>query len=88
MESNRIIVISDTDNLRVSRAVDVYHQNFPEMRIRGPSARLAAEKLAEQLVYSLDAVCDPFHRDPVRHAIADALAFVARKETAHHGQEP
>lgn len=60
-----------------TQLVNIHHQNFPEMWIGGETPKLAAEELANHLESNLDAVSDPFHREPVRNAIADVQAFLA-----------
>ena len=68
--------------------VEVFHPNFPEMRVVGNSPKEAAEDLAVKLRASLDTVSEPFHRQPVREAIADVDAFLSRVEAPHAEPNP
>ena len=81
MSSNEsmVVVTEDSCNACGTHRVDVHHQSFPEMRVRGESGQQAAENLITRLESNLDAVSDPSHREPVRLAIADVRAFLNRE---------
>jgi hypothetical protein len=68
-----IIAPSDT-----SSAATVYHQNFPEIRAEGSSAKDAAAQLVNKLTRALDTALTDARRTPVTEAIADVRAFVEK----------
>jgi hypothetical protein len=73
---NRVIVApSDT----VSSAT-VYHQNFPEIRAEGGSAKEAAAFLVNKLTRALDSALTDWRRSRVDEAIADVQAFVEKED--------
>lgn len=74
---DQIIVIDTTCSACGVDAINVYHQHFPELRTGGCSTTEAAQRLADQLESSLDAVDDPSKRQRAQQAIADARAFAA-----------
>lgn len=63
--------------------IAVHHENLPELRVGGPSAAEAAERLARRLKSSLDVVVTPAKRQPVEQAIDDVRAFVEQEVGAH-----
>ena len=80
-DRNRIVVSQTSCNICEDDAIEVYHQGFPELTVRGASAEQAVKRLLKQFESSLDAVSDPFHRDPVLKAISDARAFLRWEHT-------
>jgi hypothetical protein len=86
-DARKIIVTEDLCNVCDTPHVEVHHQEFPEMRITGPTAAEAAERLAEQFETAIEVVTDPAHREPVRQAIADVRAFLEREGVAHPGRD-
>lgn len=76
-DPNNVIVTENACGACGTDAIEVSHQNFPEMRTRGRTAREAAERLASQLESALDVVVDPAHREPVVQAIADIRALLS-----------
>jgi len=68
-------------------AFQIYHRDFPEMRIEGNSAEQAADQLVIRLTASLDNVSDSSHREAVQIAIGDARAFLNREGAAHPGRD-
>ena len=73
---NRVI-IAPSD--RTSTAT-VYHQNFPEIRAEGSSAKEAAGMLVNKLTRALDSALTDWRRSRVDEAIADVQAFVEKGE--------
>ena len=72
-----VIVVDQLCDVCVTPHINIHHQNFPEMWVSGETPRLAAENLVIRLRGNLDAVSDPFHREPVCDAMADVQAFLA-----------
>lgn len=64
-------------------AIQIYHESFPELRIEGESAELAAEHLVDRLVAALDSVADATHRAAVLAALDDVRTFLGPKGTGH-----
>jgi hypothetical protein len=54
----------------------VYHQDFPEIRADGESARDAASHLANQLRRALDSALTIWRRQTIEAAIADVEEFL------------
>jgi hypothetical protein len=54
----------------------VHHQDFPEIRADGESARDAATHLANQLRRALDTALTIWRRQTIEAAIADVEAFL------------
>ncbi len=77
-DSRQVVVTEESCSVCGTPQVNVHHQSFPEMSINGDSPERAAEDLALRLKANLDAVSDPLHQDPVRRAIADVQAYLAR----------
>lgn len=78
-DPRKVIVTERHCSTCSTETVEAYHESFPEMRLGGTSAGQAAERLARRLKGSLDVVCDPPHREPVRQALADVRAFLNRE---------
>lgn len=85
-DTSKIIVVANHCDTCGTDNVQVYHKQFPELRVMGASSEEAAERLARKLGVSLKAVPDPLHGDPVRQAIADLEAFLKREGAAHLGR--
>jgi hypothetical protein len=73
VSSKVIIAPSDT-----SSAATVHHQNFPEIRAEGSSAKEAAEMLVNKLTRALDSALTDWRRERMDEAIADVQAFVEK----------
>jgi hypothetical protein len=86
-DPRRIIVTESCCQACDVHTVQVYHENFPEMRIEGMSAELAAEHLADRLTAILDSVSDPAHRAAVRVVIDDTRAFLEREGAVHPARD-
>jgi hypothetical protein len=86
-DPRKIIVVEGLCDACGVRAIHVYHQDFPEMRIEGMSAEQAADQLAVRLTAALDNVSDPSHRDAVQVALGDARAFLNREGAVHPGRD-
>jgi quercetin dioxygenase-like cupin family protein len=78
-DANMVVVTEDFCNACGTPQVNVHHESFPELSVRGESPDEGAENLALQLKPNLDAVSDPSHRERVRRAMADVEAFLARE---------
>jgi hypothetical protein len=63
-----------------THAVRIHHQSFPELRLEGESAEMAASLLIERLLTAFDSVADPTHRETVQVAVADLRAFLDRRQ--------
>ncbi len=87
-DPRRIIVTESCCQACDVHTVQVFHQNFPEMRIEGMSAEQAADHLADRLSAALDSVPDPLHSEAVRVAIDDARAFLDREGAFHPARDP
>jgi hypothetical protein len=85
--SRRIIVTESCCQACDVHTVQVYHQNFPEMRMEGMSAERAAGFLADRLTAALDSVSDPTHIEAVRVAIDDTRAFLDREGAVHPARD-
>jgi hypothetical protein len=69
------VIVAPSDS---SSSAIVYHQNFPEIRAEGCSAKEAAALLANKLTRALDSALTDARRSPVTEAIADVQAFVEK----------
>ena len=78
-DAKMIVVTEDFCNACGTPQVNVHHESFPELSVRGETPDEGAENLALQLKPNLDAVSDPSHRERVRRAMADVEAFLARE---------
>ena len=85
--ANRIIVTESLCTACSSHTVHVYHQDFPELRIEGPSAEQAVDYLAGRLTADRDAVSDPPLQAAVQFAIDDIRAFLHREGAALPARE-
>lgn len=79
-DASRVVVLDQECDTCGTDRIAVFHEAFPELRPTGPSATLAAERLASQLTQNLSAVVDPAHRGPVHQALADIDAFLERAD--------
>ena len=86
-DPRKIIVVEGLCDACGVRAIHVYHQDFPEMRIEGKSTEQAADQLTARLMASLDNVSDSSHRAAVQVAIDDARAFLGREGPVHPGRD-
>ena len=68
--------------------IAVHHEDLPELRLSGPSAAEAAERLVRRLRSSLDVVVIPAKRLPVERAIDDVRAFVELEKALHEACHP
>jgi hypothetical protein len=84
---NNVIVMDYACKTCGGESIQVYHEHFPELRVAGPSAGEAAERLAMRLENSLSTVADSGHRDPALQALADVRAFVDRQGAVHPGRD-
>lgn len=86
-DPKRIIVTESCCEACSVHTVRVHHEKFPEMRVEGRTAEVAAGHLANRLSAAHDGVADASHREAIRNAIDDARAFLDRKGAAHPGRE-
>lgn len=77
-DPNMVVVTEASCGACGTPRVKLHHQSFPEMSTSDESPRRAAESLLLHLKSSLDAVSDPGHQEPVRGAIADVQAYLAK----------
>lgn len=78
-DASRIIVVGNQCGACGADNVQVYHAQFPELRVMGVSSEEAAVRLSTKLETSLMTVSDPMHGDPVRQAIADIQVFLKKE---------
>jgi hypothetical protein len=81
--SKSIIVTDSLCSACDVHTVEIYHENFPELRVEGVSAEQAADHLADRLLAALDNVSDVSHRKAVRLALVDVRAFLDREGAVH-----
>jgi hypothetical protein len=86
-DPRRIIVTESCCQGCDVHTVQVYHENFPEMRIEGMSAEQAADHLVDRLTANLDSVSDPSHLEAVRAVIDDTRAFLDREGAVHPARD-
>lgn len=67
--------------------VRVHHQIFPELRVEGLSAEIAAGHLRNRLAASRETVPDDSHREAVQGAIDDLQAFLDRQGADHPARD-
>jgi hypothetical protein len=84
---SNVIVVDGACTTCGGESIEVHHESFPELRVVGPSAGEAAERLAARLENSLSTVADRAHRDPALQALADVQAFVDREGSVHPGRD-
>jgi hypothetical protein len=63
-----------------ANTTQVHHHDFPEIRAQGPTAKAAAQQLANQLTRALDSALTKWRRDTVQQAIDEVRAFVANTQ--------
>ncbi len=86
-DPRRIIVTENRCHACSARTVLVHHQSFPELRVEGMSAEMAAGHLANRLAAACDSALDPAHGEAIRLALADARAFLDREGAAHMARD-
>jgi hypothetical protein len=86
VDANKIIVAEIECNTCGTDRFEVFHQDFPELRIAAPTAEQAVQRLVGQLTTSLDVAVAPLHREPVCQAIADLNAFLGRENSSRPAQ--
>ena len=59
-----------------AHAVQVHHQDIPELNADGESPELAAVNLAQDLAREIEGVADDFRREAFQRALADIRAFI------------
>jgi hypothetical protein len=77
--SESIVVTESLCSACDVHTVEIYHENFPELRVEGMSAEQAANHLADRLEAALDNVSDLLHRKSVHLALVDLRAFLDRE---------
>lgn len=75
-DPQRIIVTASCCEACSVDTVRVHHERFPELRVEGKTAEMAAGHLTNRLLAAQDSVSGPAHRDALRHAIDDTRAFL------------
>lgn len=86
-DPRRIIVTESCCDACNVHTVRVHHEHFPEMRVEGSNAELAAGHLANRLSSAHDYVPDAIHREAIRVALADTRAFLDRTGPIHPGRD-
>lgn len=86
-DPKRIIVTESCCHSCSVHTVRVHHENFPELRIEGVSAEVAAGHLANRLAAAHDSVTDLAHREAIRGALDDMRAFLERQGPTHPGRD-
>jgi hypothetical protein len=61
-------------------SVQVYHNDFPNLRADGDSLEDAAANLVQGLTREINDAADDPRRDSLRRAIAEVQAFIERPE--------
>jgi len=61
-------------------SVQVYHKDFPHLRVDGDSIEDAAANLVQGLTSEINDVVDDPRRDLLRRAIREVQAFIERPE--------
>lgn len=86
-DPKRIIVTETCCEACSIHTVRVHHQQFPELRVEGMTAEMAAGHLVNRLSAAHDSVPDPAHREAIQGALGDTRAFLKRQGPAHPGRD-
>ncbi len=82
-DPKRIIVTESCCHACSGPTILVHHQTFPEMRVGGMSAKMAAGHLVNLLAAAHDSALDPSRREAVLRVLSDVQAFLDREGAAH-----
>lgn len=74
---SQLVVTAEEHESPSVHASYVHHREFPEIRGEGESPRIAATRLAEHLVLSLEHAPSAWRRECILRAIEDVRAYIA-----------